>query len=397
MKFLEPKKQIEIILQNVEDIVPEEELFNKLKNSFENSKPLKIKAGFDPTSSDLHLGHSLLLRKLKVFQDLGHSIVFLIGDFTAMIGDPTGRDKTRPPLNVDDIEMNARTYKEQMFKILDERNIEILYNSDWYNDFSLNELINLSSQENVARLLERDDFKKRFKNGDAITVTEFLYPILQAYDSVVLKSDVELGGTDQRFNILLGRQIQKAYGVDEQVGIFLPILEGLDGTRKMSKSFNNYIGLNQKPDEMFGKVMSISDELMGRYINLLFNDETNFFNEIDSPLERKKALASRVVTEYHDLDSSNSAREDFDKKFSKKDFPENLTESRINLDNKSLLDILVEVSNTSFSRSELKRLIKDNALQINNKKINSLDFQAQHNSVWEVKIGKRNFYKIKFL
>ena len=277
MKFLEPKKQIEIILQNVEDIVPEEELFNKLKNSFENSKPLKIKAGFDPTSSDLHLGHSLLLRQLKVFQDLGHSIVFLIGDFTAMIGDPTGRDKTRPPLNVDDIEMNAKTYKEQMFKILDERNIEISYNSDWYNDFSLNELINLSSQENVARLLERDDFKKRFKNGDAITVTEFLYPILQAYDSVVLKSDVELGGTDQRFNILLGRQIQKAYGVDEQVGIFLPILEGLDGTRKMSKSFNNYIGLNQKPDEMFGKVMSISDELMGRYINLLFNDETNFF------------------------------------------------------------------------------------------------------------------------
>jgi len=395
MEFLEPKKQLKIILENVVDIVPEAELLKKLSKSFEKKEPLKIKAGFDPTSSDLHLGHSLLLKKLKVFQDLGHEINFLIGDFTAMIGDPTGRDKTRKPLSADDIEVNAATYKDQMFKVLEKEKVQIFYNSKWFNKFDLKDLINLSSLENVARLLERDDFKKRYKAGQAITVTEFLYPILQAYDSVVLSSDVELGGTDQRFNILLGRQIQKAFNIPEQVGVFLPILEGLDGKMKMSKSLNNYIGLNDSYDEIFGKIMSISDELMDRYIELLFTNDREFFSDIDNPLEKKKALGSKVVEEYHSLELSELARNNFEGKFSRKDFPDDLDEIEIEIKEKKFLDILSEATNESFSRSELKRLIKDNAVEINGEKFTSLEILPNFRSPWKIKLGKRNFYKIK--
>ena len=395
MEFLEPKKQLKIILENVVDIVPEAELLEKLSKSFEKKEPLKIKAGFDPTSSDLHLGHSLLLKKLKVFQDLGHEINFLIGDFTAMIGDPTGRDKTRKPLSADEIEVNAATYKDQMFKVLEKEKVKIFYNSQWFNKFDLKDLVNLSSLENVARLLERDDFKKRYKAGEAITVTEFLYPILQAYDSVVLSSDVELGGTDQRFNILLGRQIQKAYNIPEQVGVFLPILEGLDGKMKMSKSLNNYIGLNDSYDEIFGKIMSISDELMDRYIELLFTNDRQFFSDIGNPLEKKKALGSKVVEEYHSLELSELARNNFESKFSRKDFPDDLDEIEIEIKEKRFLDILSEATNESFSRSELKRLIKDNAVEINGEKFTSLEILPTFKSPWKIKLGKRNFYKIK--
>ena len=395
MEFLEPKKQLKIILENVVDIVPEAELLEKLSKSFEKKEPLKIKAGFDPTSSDLHLGHSLLLKKLKVFQDLGHEINFLIGDFTAMIGDPTGRDKTRKPLSADEIEVNAATYKDQMFKVLEKEKVQIFYNSKWFNKFDLKDLINLSSLENVARLLERDDFKKRYKAGEAITVTEFLYPILQAYDSVVLSSDVELGGTDQRFNILLGRQIQKAFNIPEQVGVFLPILEGLDGKMKMSKSLNNYIGLNNSYDEIFGKIMSISDELMDRYIELLFTNDREFFSDIDNPLEKKKALGSKVVEEYHSLELSELARNNFESKFSRKDFPDDLDEIEIEIKEKKFLDILSEATSESFSRSELKRLIKDNAVEINGEKFTSLEILPTFKSPWKIKLGKRKFYKIK--
>lgn len=395
MEFLEPKKQLKIILENVVDIVPEAELLEKLSKSFEKKEPLKIKAGFDPTSSDLHLGHSLLLKKMKVFQDLGHEINFLIGDFTAMIGDPTGRDKTRKPLSADEIEVNAATYKDQMFKVLEKEKVQIFYNSQWFNKFDLKDLINLSSLENVARLLERDDFKKRYKAGEAITVTEFLYPILQAYDSVVLSSDVELGGTDQRFNILLGRQIQKAFNIPEQVGVFLPILEGLDGKMKMSKSLNNYIGLNDSYDEIFGKIMSISDELMDRYIELLFTNDREFFSDIDNPLEKKKALGSKVVEEYHSLELSELARNNFESKFSRKDFPDDLDEIEIEIKEKKFLDILSEATSESFSRSELKRLIKDNAVEINGEKFTSLEILPTFKSPWKIKLGKRNFYKIK--
>ena len=373
MQFLEPKKQLEIILENVSEVIPVDELLDKLTTSFKKNTPLKIKAGFDPTSSDLHLGHSLLLKKLKVFQDLGHEINFLIGDFTAMIGDPTGRDKTRKPLSADEIEINASTYKQQMFKVLDKKNVKIFYNSKWFDTFNLKELIELSSLENVARLLERDDFKKRYKSGEPITVTEFLYPILQAYDSVVLSSDVELGGTDQRFNILLGRQIQKSFNVPEQVGVFLPILEGLDGKMKMSKSLNNYISLNDSSDDIFGKVMSVSDDLMQRYIDLLFNNEISLFDSIESPLERKKLLGMKIVSEYHGDNLSQIAKDNFEKKFSKKDFPNDLEEIEVDLAGKKFLDVLFEVTKESFSKSELKRLIKDNAVEVNGQKFNTFD------------------------
>ena len=395
MEFLEPKKQLKIILENVIDIVPEAELLEKLSKSFETKAPLKIKAGFDPTSSDLHLGHSLLLKKLKVFQDLGHEINFLIGDFAAMIGDPTGRDKTRKPLSADEIEVNAATYKDQMFKVLNKERVQIFYNSKWFNSFDLKDLIGLSSLENVARLLERDDFKKRYKAGEAITVTEFLYPILQAYDSVVLSSDVELGGTDQRFNILLGRQIQKAFNVSQQVGVFLPILEGLDGTMKMSKSLNNYIGLNDSCDEIFGKTMSISDELMTRYIELLFANDSLFFGGIDNPLEKKKALAMKIVEEYHSIELSELARSNFESKFSKKDFPDDLDVIIIEIKQKKFLDVLSEITGQSFSRSELKRLIKDKAVEVNGERFTSLDTLPSLESYWKIKLGKRNFYKVK--
>ena len=395
MQFLEPKKQLEIILENVSEVIPVDELLDKLTTSFKKNTPLKIKAGFDPTSSDLHLGHSLLLKKLKVFQDLGHEINFLIGDFTAMIGDPTGRDKTRKPLSADEIEINAYTYNQQMFKVLDKKNVKIFYNSKWVDTFNLKELIELSSLENVARLLERDDFKKRYKSGEPITVTEFLYPILQAYDSVVLSSDVELGGTDQRFNILLGRQIQKSFNVPEQVGVFLPILEGLDGKMKMSKSLNNYISLNDSSDDIFGKVMSVSDDLMQRYIDLLFNNEISLFDSIESPLERKKLLGMKIVSEYHGDNLSQIAKDNFEKKFSKKDFPNDLEEIEVDLAGKKFLDVLFEVTKESFSKSELKRLIKDNAVEVNGQKFNTLDSLPKFENSWKLKLGKRNFYNVK--
>ena len=395
MQFLDPKKQLEIILENVSEVIPVDELLDKLTTSFKKNTPLKIKAGFDPTSSDLHLGHSLLLKKLKVFQDLGHEINFLIGDFTAMIGDPTGRDKTRKPLSADEIEINASTYKQQMFKVLDKKNVKIFYNSKWFDTFNLKELIGLSSLENVARLLERDDFKKRYKSGEPITVTEFLYPILQAYDSVVLSSDVELGGTDQRFNILLGRQIQKSFNVPEQVGVFLPILEGLDGKMKMSKSLNNYISLNDSSDDIFGKVMSVSDDLMQRYIDLLFNNEISLFDSIESPLERKKLLGMKIVSEYHGDNLSQIAKDNFEKKFSKKDFPNDLEEIEVDLAGKKFLDVLFEVTKESFSKSELKRLIKDNAVEVNGEKFNTLDSLPKFENSWKLKLGKRNFYNVK--
>ena len=397
MDFLDPEEQLKIIKNNVEEVIPENELLNKLKLSFESKTPLNIKAGFDPTSADLHLGHTLLIKKLKVFQDLGHNICFLIGDFTAKIGDPTGRDKTRPPLNNKIIQENSKTYENQLFKILSKNTVQIFYNSSWFDDFDLVKLINLSSMENVARLLERDDFKKRYQSGDSITLTEFIYPLLQAYDSVVLDSDIELGGTDQRFNILLGRQIQKAFEKNQQVALFLPILEGLDGKLKMSKSYQNYIGINEEPKEIFGKIMSISDELMERYIEILYTDSMDEFKGYDNPLEKKKFLAIKLIAEYHTEELAFHAKKDFEEKFSKKSFPSDIPLVKIESGNKTFLELIEEFTERSFSRSEIKRLIKDNAIQINDIKEITLQFIPEKNIEYKIKIGKRNFYKVEFL
>ena len=396
MSFLNPTEQLQIIKENVEEIIPEEELFGKLKNSYNESKPLKIKAGFDPTSADLHLGHTLLIKKLKIFQDLGHEINFLIGDFTARIGDPTGRDKTRPPLSEEKIISNSKTYEKQLFKILDKNNVNILYNSKWFDKFDLKKLIELSSMENVARILERDDFKNRYSSGESITLTEFLYPLLQAYDSVYLESDVELGGTDQRFNILLGRQIQKAFGKDLQVAIFLPILEGIDGNLKMSKSYKNYIGINEQPSDIFGKIMSISDELMERYIKILFSNNKELFKNISSPLDRKKKLAISLITDYHNEKAALKAKDDFEKTYSNKDFPNDIKKQVINLDSKNIIELIEEFTSKSLTRSEIKRLIKSSSIQMNDLKIPNLDFIPKKDLIYEIKIGKRKFYKVKF-
>lgn len=396
MNFLSPSEQLQIIKENVEEIIPEEELLNKLKNSYKESKPLKIKAGFDPTSADLHLGHTLLIKKLKIFQDLGHEINFLIGDFTARIGDPTGRDKTRPPLSEEKIISNSKTYENQLFKILDKNNVNILYNSKWFDKFDLKKLIGLSSMENVARILERDDFKNRYTSGEAITLTEFLYPLLQAYDSVHLESDVELGGTDQRFNILLGRQIQKAYGKDLQVAIFLPILEGIDGNLKMSKSYKNYIGINEEPNDIFGKIMSISDELMEKYIKILFSNNSELFARILSPLERKKKLAISLITDYHNEQAALKAKNDFEKTYSNKDFPDDIKKQVVDLNSKNIIELIEEFTSKSFTRSEIKRLIKSSSIQMNDLKIHNLDFVPEKDLIYEIKIGKRKFYKVTF-
>ena len=396
MNFLSPSEQLQIIKENVEEIIPEEELLNKLKNSYKESKPLKIKAGFDPTSADLHLGHTLLIKKLKIFQDLGHEINFLIGDFTARIGDPTGRDKTRPPLSEEEIISNSKTYENQLFKILDKNNVNILYNSKWFDKFDLKKLIGLSSMENVARILERDDFKNRYTSGEAITLTEFLYPLLQAYDSVHLESDVELGGTDQRFNILLGRQIQKAYGKDLQVAIFLPILEGIDGNLKMSKSYKNYIGINEEPNDIFGKIMSISDELMEKYIKILFSNNSELFAKILSPLDRKKKLAISLITDYHNEQAALKAKNDFEKTYSNKDFPDDIKKQVVDLNSKNIIELIEEFTSKSFTRSEIKRLIKSSSIQMNDLKIHNLDFVPEKDLIYEIKIGKRKFYKVTF-
>jgi tyrosyl-tRNA synthetase len=269
MDFLEPEKQLEIIKRGTEEIITEEELLSKLKRSRSEGRPLRVKAGFDPTAPDLHLGHCVLLKKLRDFQDLGHTVIFLIGDFTAMIGDPSGRIETRPALSEQEVAQNAKTYERQVFKILRRDRTEVVFNSTWLGKMSAKELLELASLENVARMLEREDFRKRYTMGAPITLKEFLYPLIQAYDSVSLKSDVELGGTDQKFNILLGRDVQRHFNQEPQVAVFVPILEGLDGVRKMSKSLGNYIAIEDPPEEIFGKVMSISDTLMWRYYELL--------------------------------------------------------------------------------------------------------------------------------
>ena len=345
----------------------------------------------------MHLGHTLLIKKLKIFQDLGHHICFLIGDFTARIGDPTGRDKTRPPLSEDDIKSNSETYEDQLFKILSKERVDVLYNSDWFNKFDLKQMINLSSMENVARILERDDFKKRYKSGDSITLTEFIYPLLQAYDSVHLESDIELGGSDQRFNILLGRQIQKSFGKPLQVALFLPILEGLDGTLKMSKSYNNYIGIDEDPNDIFGKIMSISDELMERYIEILQSDKKDIFDHISSPLERKKRLAYEIICDYHNQELAIESKNIFEKTFSKKDFPENINKQVVEINSKNIIEIIEEFTENSFTRSEIKRLIKGNSIQMNDNKIKDLNFMPEKNKIYQIKVGKRNFYKVEFI
>jgi tyrosyl-tRNA synthetase len=390
------EEQLKFIKRGVEEIVPEAELVEKLKEG----RPLRIKAGFDPTAPDLHLGHTVLINKLKQFQDLGHEILFLIGDFTAMIGDPTGKSATRPPLSEEQVRENAKTYTEQVFKILDPEKTKVVFNSQWMGDLSAADLIRLAGTTTVARMLERNDFEERYKSGSPIAIHEFLYPLLQGYDSVVLEADVELGGTDQKFNLLMGRHLQQHFGKKPQVTLMMPILEGLDGKQKMSKSLGNYIGIHDAPNEMFGKVMSISDELMWRYFELLsFRsiEEIEQFkqavSEGENPRNIKIKLAMELVARFHGEAAAEAALKDFETRFSKNAIPEDIPEVEVK-GPMPLANLLKEVGLVA-STSEGHRMVKQGAVKQDGEKLTDSRAEVPVGTVGVFQVGKRKFARIK--
>jgi len=389
---------LNLIKRGIDELLNEEELVKKLKAK----KQLTVKAGFDPTAPDLHLGHTVLLNKLRHFQQLGHHIIFLIGDFTAMIGDPTGKNKTRPPLDKTTIIENCKSYQKQVFKILDPKLTQVKYNSEWCNKLGAEGIIKLASQYNLARMLERDDFNKRYKSNQSIAIHEFLYPLIQAYDSVALEADVELGGTDQKFNLLAGRELQRAYGQDPQVVLTVPILEGLDGTQKMSKSLNNYVGIDESPQEMFGKIMSISDDLMWRWFDLLSfksSDEMQVLKNEQAdgknPRDIKIELAKEIIARFHDQDAADAAEQSFINQFQKKNVPDDIEEITFHLDSLSmpLVSLLKEVGMTA-STSEAMRMIQQGAVRINEEKIEDPKYLVSSGSTSIFQVGKRKFKKI---
>ena len=378
-------EQLARIRRGCSEIISEAELTKKL----ERGVPLRIKAGFDPTAPDIHLGHSVLLRKLRSFQDLGHTVIFLIGDFTARIGDPTGQNKTRPPMSDEDIQRNAATYKEQVFRILDPARTEIAFNNDWFSKMSIYGVFDLLKHSTVSQILARADFRKRMGENIDIKANEFLYPLLQAYDSVHLKADVELGGTDQKFNLLLGRELQKDYGQEEQVVIMLPLLEGLDGVNKMSKSLGNYIGINESPSEIFGKVMSISDELMFRYYELLTEEDLTAVRSLH-PKEAKENLARIIISQYHGSLQAQKAQDEFNKVFKDKEIPSDTPEYKISASIR-ILDLLA-ASGLCGSKNEARRLIQQGAVSFNEEKLKDENSLIQAGGI--LKAGSRRFLKV---
>jgi len=401
---LSTSEKLEILKRGVEEIIPEKGLEKKLNKN----KPLIIKAGFDPTAPDLHLGHTVLINKLKQFQDLGHQVVFLIGDFTGMIGDPSGVSETRPILTVEQLKKNSETYQEQIFKILDKKKTKIEFNSTWFKKMTSAELINLSSKMTVARMLERDDFSKRYKGNKPISIHEFIYPLVQGYDSFELKSDVELGGTDQKFNLLVGRDIQKSFGMEEQIIMTLPILEGTDGVKKMSKSLNNYIGLKESPNDMFGKIMSISDDLMWRYFDLLSFKSSVEIKELKkkteqglNPMEAKKMLSAEIVTRFHGEEKALLAEKEFTNRFSKGNDPAEIKMIKLSMkaSSISILDLLSSEELGDYklckSKSEARRMIAQGAVKIDGKKILDEAISVQNPSENTYQVGKLKHLKIK--
>ncbi|MGD8927235.1 MAG: tyrosine--tRNA ligase [Thioalkalispiraceae bacterium] len=387
-----------IIKRGCDELLLENELIEKLKKG----RPLRIKAGFDPTAPDLHLGHTVLINKLRQFQDLGHEVLFLIGDFTGMIGDPTGKSATRPPLTRDEVIENARTYEQQIFKILDPEKTLVMFNSSWMNEMDVTDLIQLAAKHTVARMLERDDFAKRYKSGQPIAIHEFLYPLIQGYDSVAMKADVELGGTDQKFNLLVGRELQKHYGQEPQIVLTMPILEGLDGVQKMSKSLNNYIGIHEAPDEMFGKIMSISDDLMWRYFELLsFKSEAEIegyqsaIAEGKNPRDIKFLLAEEIIERFHDQAAATKARENFIARFQKGDMPDDIPEVTLDARDGELpiANVLKDAGLTS-STSESLRMIKQGAVKIDGEKVSDAKMQIKSGTNNIYQVGKRRFARV---
>ena len=391
------KENLELLIRGSEEIIPEESFSEQIKSN----KTLRVKAGFDPTSPDLHLGHTVLLNKMKIFQDLGHEVIFLIGDFTGLVGDPSGVNETRPVLTDDQLSKNAETYKDQVFKILDKDKTEIRFNSEWMNEVSASEFVKMLSSYTVARMLERDDFSKRYKSQQPISIHEFLYPILQGYDSVRLKADIELGGTDQKFNLLLGREVQRHYGEKQQSIMTVPLLEGLDGVKKMSKSLGNYIALEDKPGEMFGKIMSISDDLMWRYFSLLSfksTDEINSYKEDvkkgANPRDIKFLLAEEIVERFHN-GLGKISKDNFINRFQKGNISEDIDEIELKIDDKSelLTRILREVKLVK-STSDAMRMISQGAVNVEKKKILDPKFRINKGTSSLVQVGKKKISKI---
>ena len=393
------KSDIEILLRGIEEIIPKEEFLAKLKKN----KTLRIKVGFDPTAPDLHLGHTVIINKMKLFQDMGHEVIFLIGDFTGSVGDPSGVNETRPVLSKSDLKKNSKTYQKQVFKILDPQKTEIRYNSEWMNKLKPSDFIKLASTQTVARMLERDDFDKRYKSQQPISIHEFLYPLLQGYDSAILKVDVELGGTDQKFNLLMGREVQKHYGLEQQSIMTLPLLEGLDGVKKMSKSLENYIAIEDKADDMFGKIMSISDELMWRYFDLLSFKDSAEINNLkkdqkngENPRNIKFILAQEIVERFHGEKKSKSALNEFTNRFQKGNIPTNIEDISLTLSKDELiLSRVLKDSKLTSSTSEALRMIKQGAVKIDGEKVLDSDHKITLNKKQIYQVGKKRFRQIK--
>jgi len=402
------KKQMDVIILGTESILIEEELECIVKKSIEENKPLKVKLGLDPTSPDIHLGHTVVLNKLRQFQDLGHRAILIIGDYTARIGDPSGKSTLRPELSAEDIDRNAKTYMKQAFKILDPEKTEIVKNSNWLKSLRFEDILNLTSKFTVARMLERDDFKKRFKSNTPIAIMEFLYPIMQAYDSIAIEADVELGGTDQRFNLLMGRELQKEFSQKPQIAITMPILVGTDGIEKMSKSLGNYIGVDEPPHEIFGKVMSIPDNIMMDYFRLVTTLDNEEIKEIEDNIKKeklnpsieKRKLAKIIIENLYTKNDALKAEEDFDLIFKKKEIPDKIEQYIINLKsvkNKriSLAQLLTD-SGLTKSNSEARRLVAQGGIKINNRKISDPNLELSLNDINKkvIQRGKRHFRKI---
>lgn len=395
------EEQFELISRGVAEIIPEDELKQKLYNSIKNNQPLRIKLGLDPTAPDIHLGHTVVLNKLRQFQDLGHEVHLIIGDFTARIGDPSGKSETRKPLTEEQVKSNAATYQEQAFKVLDKEKTIMHYNSEWLNELNLTDTLSLASKYTVARMLERDDFNNRYKEGLPISILEFMYPLLQGYDSVQLKADVEMGGTDQKFNLLVGRNLQKEYDQEPQVTLTMPILEGTDGVQKMSKSLGNYIGISEEPYEMFGKTMSIPDELIIRYFELVTRVPMKEIKELEegmakgviNPRDAKIKLAKEIITMYHSKEEADSAEEKFLLVFSKGDIPEDIPVVKVQEAEVWLPKFLVEHKMLP-STSEGRRMLKQGAIKVNGEKFSEENITLEDGMV--IQVGKRKFVKVNF-
>lgn len=404
--MLIPEKQLEIIKRGTVEIIVENELLQKLEKSYKEKSPLKVKAGFDPTAPDIHLGHTVLLEKMRQFQELGHEVIFLIGDFTGMIGDPSGKSEMRKPLIKEEILENAKTYKEQIFKILAPEKTKIVFNSEWMSGMAAEDMIRLASRYTVARMLEREDFRQRWVSQNPISIHEFMYPLIQGYDSVVLQADIELGGTDQKFNLIVGRELQKEYGQEPQCLVIMPLLEGLDGVKKMSKSLGNYIGITEPPKEIFGKIMSISDKLMLRYYELLSHisiEELNLLKEGKEGIEKgkihprhaKENLAIEIVERYWGKDAAIRAKEEFEHIFKEKGLPDEVPVVELEWEGDEMwIPKIMKLSGLTTSTGEAIRLIKQGGVMIDGKRYNDPDGKLGHGS-YLFKVGKRRFLRIR--